>query len=303
MTEKPQEQLGVFRAIFESIRGREIAFFPRVTDEAGKLVPLADASAIAVIADELKTFSETDKDKLADALKLARQSLDEVMAQTEYQDGKATRLLTILTFMSAFSGLLFNRLVDGYPISQLGWETAGLIAASLLVVSSYLCFAFFAICAVAGALVTFHAIRARFRYPKEPASHGRVGSLLFYQPISRTHPQDWARSYKDPGTEAIRLGLESEYLKNYIIETYLVAAKVADKMRFLEPAQRLQSWAIKALLAWLFIVGAVFAIVPPTKGDSAPRVRAIVTPTSSTCIIGGTNGPSFSNSKQCGLDQ
>lgn len=300
MTEKPQEHLGVLRAVFESIRGREISFFPRVLNDAGRLIPLADASAIAEIAEELRQLSETDKNKLADALKLARQSLDEVTAQTEYQDGKATRLLTILTFMSAFSGLLFSRLADGYPISQLGWGTAGSIAASTLIVSSYLCFAFFAICAISGALVTFHAIRARFRYPKEPASHGRVSSLLFYLPISRTHPQKWARSFKDSETDSICVDLEIEYFKNYIIESYLVAAKVADKMRFLEPAQRLQSWAITALLGWLFMIAAIFAIVSPEKKGDTPSIRAIVTPTSSACIIGGTDVPPLSSIGKCG---
>src|SRR5688572_12207751 len=41
------------------------------------------------------------------ALDLAKASLEEVKAQTEYQDQKATRLLTITSFLSALSGALF----------------------------------------------------------------------------------------------------------------------------------------------------------------------------------------------------
>ncbi|RWK56805.1 hypothetical protein [Mesorhizobium sp.] len=47
---------------------------------------------------------------------LARESLDEVKALTDYRDGKATRLLTIITFLSALAGVLFGKLADLYPL-------------------------------------------------------------------------------------------------------------------------------------------------------------------------------------------
>lgn len=291
MTARKEEKLGVFGAIWASLWGRDIAFFPRVLDTKGRLVALDDKAAILQVSDEIKTLTPEEKEeKLDDLLKLARQSLDEVTAQTDYQDGKATRLLTILTFMSAFSGLLFNRLADGYPISTLTWVGTQTSAVSLGVIICYLLFALFAFCAVSGALVTFHAIRARFRYPKEAAKDVGPGSLLFYIPISRTQPAQWGKAFLDPSDSSkLRPDLKVEYLKNYIVESYLVAAKVADKMRFLEPAQRLQSWAIKVLLVWLLCVVGLFAFVSPLKKESNPMIRAVVTPSSSTCIIGGND--------------
>lgn len=295
------EELGIFRAIWQSLTDVEISFFPRVENDKGELIALDAQLAITRMANEIKLLSPTlKKDDLDDAMKLARQSLDEVTSQTEYQDGKATRLLTILTFMSAFSGLLFNRLADGYPIAHLSWTDASSTTVSLFVIICYVVFAIFTLLAVSGALVTFHAIRARFRYPKEAAEDLRPKSLLFYMSISRTQPDRWGKAFLDPlDSSKLKGDLKVDYLRNYIIESYLVAAKVADKMRFLEPAQRLQSWAIKALLLWLVLIAGAFAFVPAVKKESNPMIRAIVTPTSSTCIIGGTDGFAEASGKRC----
>lgn len=302
MTEVIQESLGVFRAIWEALLGRKITFFPRVLDEKGELVALDDKIAVAQVRKELKELAPDEKgEKLEDLLKLARQSLDEVTAQTDYQDGKATRLLTILTFMSAFSGLLFNRLADGYPISNLAWGDTPAAAISLGVIFCYSLFALFALCAICGALVTFHAIRARFRYPKEAAEDVGPRSLLFYIPISLTQPGQWGKAFLAPSDPSkLRPDLKIQYLKNYIVEAYLVAIKVADKVRFLEPAQRLQSWAIRALLAWLVCIAVLFAFVSPLKKESNPMIRAVVTSTSSSCVIGGNDVSAEPISKQIG---
>jgi hypothetical protein len=53
---------------------------------------------------------------LDSALDRARETLDEVKELTDYQDSKATRLLTIVTFLSALAGVLFARLVESYPV-------------------------------------------------------------------------------------------------------------------------------------------------------------------------------------------
>ncbi|APG86989.1 hypothetical protein SAMCCGM7_pB0274 (plasmid) [Sinorhizobium americanum CCGM7] len=66
------------------------------------------------------------------------------------------------------------------------------------------------------------------------------------------------------------------YLKNYITEAYLVATKVADKLRYLEPAQQLQSWAIKALIFWLIALSVTFVFVTPPQKDSNGVIRMSV---------------------------
>jgi hypothetical protein len=166
--------------------------------------------------------------------------LDEVKALTEYQDGNATRLLTIITFLSALSGVLFGRLVDGYPfnlaLSRAGapaWHTG-------LILFDYFGFAIFALLSVCGALITFHATRTRFRYP-EKLRLGPTKSFLFYRSIIEIPPAEWGRSFLASDDPSKLVGnLKLRYFRNYVVESYLVASKVADKLRYLEPAQVLQ---------------------------------------------------------------
>ncbi len=300
MTTEAEDKLGCAQAVVEAIAGKSISFFPRADDNRapGRLRTLTDKEAIEAIRAEVKHLAP-DEDALEDALKVARESLDEVTAQTDYQDGKATRLLTILTFMSAFSGLAFNRLADGYPLSIISWAGIGSSFNSGLVVVSYLLFAAFALLATSGALVTFHAIRARFRYPRAAAKDSPPASMLFWMGISRTQPDRWAKAFIDPAdTKNVAPELRIEYLRNYIVETYLIAAKVADKVRFLEPAQRIQSWAIKALFFWIIVTASVFAFVQPVKKESNPVIR-LETPISSVCVTGGKNVSTASNGQPC----
>jgi hypothetical protein len=300
MRTEAEDKLGCIQAVLEAIRGKSISFFPRADDNRapGKLRTLTDTEAIEAISAEVKHLAPNE-DALENALKVARESLDEVTAQTDYQDGKATRLLTILTFMSAFSGLAFNRLADGYPLSIISWADKWSSFNSGLVVVSYLLFAAFALLATSGALVTFHAIRARFRYPRAAAKDRPPASMLFWMGISRTQPNRWAKAFVDPA-DATKVApeLRTEYLRNYIVETYLIAAKVADKVRFLEPAQRIQSWAITALFSWIIITAGVFAFVHPVKKESNPVIR-IETPISSVCITGGNNVSTAANGQPC----
>lgn len=302
MTKKADKKLGCTRALFEAIADRPISFFPRVEDkrepDEGALRTMSDKEVISTIIAEVNALSPDDAG-LDDAVKLARESLDEVTAQTDYQDGKATRLLTILTFMSAFSGLVFNRLVDGYPLTTLAWTDRWAMAVSIFLITSYLLFAAFALLATSGALVTFHAIRSRFRYPKPAANGPYLESFLFWMAISRTQPNRWAKAFIDPAESSkIATNLKLEYLKNYVVETYLIGVKVADKVRILEPAQRLQSLALKVLFCWIFVTALLFAFVSPAKKDSNPLIRAVVSPTSSTCTIGGTDVSSITTSRE-----
>ncbi|NYT32067.1 hypothetical protein [Rhizobium sp. WYCCWR 11128] len=300
MRTEAEDKLGCAQAVFEAIAGKSISFFPRADDNRalGRLRTLTDKEAIEAISAEVKHLAP-DEDALEDALKVAHESLDEVTAQTDYQDGKATRLLTILTFMSAFSGLAFNRLADGYPLSIISWADKWSSFNSGLVGVSYLLFAAFALLATSGALVTFHAIRARFRYPRAAAKDRPPASMLFWMGISRTQPNRWAKAFIDQADpKNVAPELRIEYLRNYIVETYLIAAKVADKVRFLEPAQRIQSWAIKALFFWIIVTASVFAFVQPVKKESNPVIR-IETPISSVCITGGNNVSTAANGQPC----
>lgn len=301
MTQAKEETLSCIQAVWQAFFYQDISFFPRVDDNRapGKLRTLTAKEAVKIIADQLDSLSP-DPVALDAELKLARESLDEVTAQTDYQDGKATRLLTIVTFMSAFSGLAFNRLADGYPVSMITWTERWPSMNSVLVFLSYTLFAAFALLATAGALVTFHAIRTRFRYPREAAKDKKPSSMLFWIGISRTQPDQWGKAFVDQNDpKKISADLKAEYMKNYIAETYLIAAKVADKVRFLEPAQRIQSLAIKALFLWIIVTALVFSFVPSAKKESNSLIR-IETPNSTVCVTGGNDVSTTAIVKPCG---
>jgi len=120
-------------------------------------------------------------------------------------------------------------------------------------------------------------------------------------PISWTEPKNWARAFIDLNDSSkITPDIKVKYLKNYIVETYLVGVKVADKVRVLEPAQRLQSWAVKALILWIAVTALVFAFVPPAKKESNSVIR-IETPISSVCVTGGNNVSTAANGQPCAI--
>src|SRR3954464_9849983 len=70
---------------------------------------LAFASLIAKLDDW--SIPKDAVDRVHDA---ARASLNEVKALTEYEDGKVSRLLTIVAFLSALVGAVFTRFASDY---------------------------------------------------------------------------------------------------------------------------------------------------------------------------------------------
>lgn len=267
------------KAIYHALLGHEIDYYPRVL-EGGKPVLLdtdaltSEFAAAASHWTDLAGNTKADIDRLDDAIKLARQSLDEVKDQTEYQDQKATRLLTVTTFLTAFSGLLFSRMLDAYPRSSFAAQppfSQGLLCAS------YLLFATFVLSAVFGALITFHATRTRFKYVHDgeiSRDDCQPRSRLFYRGILRVRPKAWALTFVTPHADPNKKidpildpALKQAYLRDLVGETYLVAAKTADKLRFLDPAQRLLAMSLTCLLAWLVSLAIVAVVVtpPPSK--------------------------------------
>ncbi|RWL75139.1 MAG: hypothetical protein EOR69_31970 [Mesorhizobium sp.] len=282
-------------AIWNAFRARDIEHFPRLT-ACGGVVTLKSEDVLKEIAAATKNLIDARAENATDggegsrvappseimkaALERGRESLDEVKGLTEYQDQKATRLLIITTFLSALSGALFGRFNQVYPLPDLlnisDWRT-------LLVVASYLAFSLFLLSAVGGALVIFHATRTRFKFPEpDPSNPERElaapKSHLFFPAIISVRPSAWAESFlgQAPSSDSLqpRHDLSMRYLRNYIGESYLVAAKVADKVRYLEPAQDILAFALRSLLVWLILIGLVNVLVAPTPhpDPSAPLV-------------------------------
>lgn len=192
--------------------------------------------------------------------KLTRESLDEVIRLTEYQDAKATRLLTVNSFIGAIVGVLFVYFKDLYPIGVVQScfrSNPHHLFLGFTLSLTYMLFFLYAIYFSAGAMVIFFAIRTRFAIPKmwnDSDQPSPPKSRLFYSLICSVTPKAWARSFryndfleKEPDL------LLTDYVKNHIIETYLVAHKVKDKIRLLEPGQRLLFNSIRIMLMWFAI--------------------------------------------------
>lgn len=61
---------------------------------------------------------------------------------------------------------------------------------------------------------------------------------------------------------ALRDDLRQRYLQHLVSETYLVAAKAADKLRYLEPAQSLLAYSLRFLFIWLLLLASLSIFAP-----------------------------------------
>lgn len=281
MTNTPDPApLGRIAAIWDALWSRSIDFYPKVM--------VNDAPKLLTSPEIIKEFGEAsvhwtrlaDDDDLDDALKLARDSLDEVKSQTEYQDQKATRLLTVTTFVTALSAALFARLVDGFPFGKVMEQPWWMI---LLIGAAYILFGIFLMYSLCGALVTFHATRTRFKYKKHShvsVEDGPAPSRLFYQGIIKVRPSIWSLEFvgpkpaSDTDTPTLSPKLKANYLADMVGETYLIACKTADKLRYLDPAQRLLATALKCLIAWILLL-AVLAVLQQEKVSPPTAVKLV----------------------------
>jgi hypothetical protein len=102
---------------------------------------------------------------------------------------------------------------------------------------------------------------------------------LFYKEIIQVPPENWVRTFvsEGPATDqfTVRKDLAIEYFRNHITESYLVAAKVADKLRYLMPAQEILAWSLRILLIWIVVGSVTFAIVPEQPKPTASAIPAV----------------------------
>jgi hypothetical protein len=278
--------LGRGAAIWNELWWREADFYPRVA-QGGAISTVGTLQMVEEMEKASARWQRLDdNDALKSAIDLAKQSLAEVKAQTEYQDQKATRLLTVTTFLSALSGLLFSRFEDAYPIDTITSQPLG---SAVLLGCCYGAFAAFVIISLSGALVTFHATRTRFKYPPYQTTEEQEKdpeSLLFYGGLIRSRPRAWIKGWvtagadRDPGDKpTLRDDLRQRYFRHLVSETYLVAAKTADKLRYLEPAQSLLAISLRFLFLWLLLLAPVSILVPSTKPPAQPtKVTLVLAP-------------------------
>lgn len=208
------------------------------------------------IAEELQGL-QTANTAFEGQIGRAKESLEEVKKLTEYQDQKIARLLTISAFLTAAASTIFSRALEIHPFPQNLdnlWHTA-------LLSAFYILFAIYLMLTGLGALVSFYAMQTRFVWNgKEEGSAPR--SFLFYQGIASFSPEDWAKSFLAKDGQSPSMSLAAEYYKNYILESYLVATKIKEKLEYLQPGQYLLQFAIRFLVLWFVSLFLVLICVP-----------------------------------------
>jgi hypothetical protein len=196
---------------------------------------------------------------------LARISLNEVKALTEYEDGKVSRLLTVVAFLSAVGAAVFTRLATEYAIPSLAsycltWDW-------WLPWMSYLFFFLYVSVVSLAVLIMLGAIKPTFNVPatwKGPAKTGLPTSMIFYKNMLDVTAPKWGEAFAELSGDDGK-PLKSYYAKCYIGEAYLVAQKAADKLRVVSPGVMALQWAMAILLIFFWLFACTVQFVAPAN--------------------------------------
>lgn len=180
---------------------------------------------------------------------LTERSLKEVIALTEYEDTKAQRILTAIAFLAALAGAIFaiscKSLLDAQVLAthlslslKPNWIGIAVIGG----------FALYSISLAVGASIVLWAVKPTFNVPSSWTSAPTMpASFLFFQQILSVPPDVWVNAYKNSTVTA----LSQEYIKNSVMETYIVAEKVRIKLEPLTQGVRILYLSTVFLAIWL----------------------------------------------------
>ncbi|WP_156941339.1 hypothetical protein [Mesorhizobium sp. LNJC405B00] len=200
----------------------------------------------------------------------ARASLNEVKALTEYEDGKVSRLLTVIAFLSAVVGAVFTRFATDYAWP--GLDNINPSAGWLLPTSTYFTFFIYAVVVTWSVFTALNAIRPTFNVPATWNGHDATGlppSMIFYNGMLDVSAPKWGEAFEtlagEEGTD-----LKRYYAKCYVIEAYLVAEKVAQKLAAINPCVNALRAAMVILMVFFVLFAATIAFVDPTHSGAVP---------------------------------
>jgi hypothetical protein len=208
----------------------------------------------------------------------AKASLAEVKALTEYEDGKASRLLTIAAFLSAAVAAVFTRFATDYPWPGFGAFDTDRVSA--LTMATYAAFFAYIVLVTISVLIILSAVKPRFKIPTSwtPGSKAdRPMSMLFYKGILDVTASAWGEAFIGLGTNKGE-DLKAYYAKCYIAESYLIAEKVADKLRLLRPGVAALQAAMWVLVVFFALSGANVVLVKTSNATAANRASVPAAP-------------------------
>ncbi|MEO8455502.1 MAG: hypothetical protein ABI454_10100 [Sphingomicrobium sp.] len=213
-----------------------------VGDGTSRLLGAKDTASLVEILRDWK-IPEGREEAVHD---MARASLDQVKASTEYDDARA--LLTIVAFLTALAGAVFNRFSATYDLPR--WYEIARNWNYVWPALTYAMFGAYAVIVAGSAFAVFGAMKPTFFQARNSCA-SRPQVVGFHERLIESHPHAWGQSFVDlTGDSASGPdNLKAHYAKHYILETYLVAEKVALKLKKAAPAV----WWLQ--LSMLFLAG------------------------------------------------
>lgn len=235
------------------------------------------------------TIPEAD---LGEMFKATQRSLDTVTHLTEYEDDKANRVLTAMAFVSALAGVTFVVIPSRFPLSApLILFRSGLTSQAILLSTTYLAFIAYSLSLIVGVAVILNAVRPRFNVPTTWKSEGSTpASRLFFEKIAEVSPTDWAKSFTTTTTSE----LLSDYIKDSVLESYLVAEKIGTKLKGLKRGFK---WLFASTVMLGFVLPLIVAtlVFVPEISDrlgTAAAMQTSVAPNGKAGPIDQTGSPS-----------
>jgi hypothetical protein len=221
----------------------------------------AEQPAVPVVIESQLNSWTVDQNDMPQLLAQTARSLDTVTKLTQYEDEKANRLLTAIAFLSAFVATLFATIPNRFPPGSIDklWNE-GLHVRSMLLESDYGLFCLYAVLVSVGVSMILYGVQPRFNLPKVPTSKKGPKSLLFYRFIIETVPEEWGKAFSGVSSH----DLEMQYVKNSIVETYLVAQKIPVKIKWVTRGVRcfLAAALVVTVLACSIVVTLVTTAAP-----------------------------------------
>lgn len=178
-------------------------------------------------------------------------------------------------------GAVFTRFATDYPWP--GFQAPATNCLSAVTIAAYLASFAYVLLVTASVLFILGAVKPQFNVPKSWSNSAREGlppSMLFYKLILDVTAPNWGEAFIKLGTNGD--DLKAYYARCYIAKTYLVAGKVAEKLRVLSPGVGALRIAMGILLLFFFLFGANVMFVG-SQAVSGPRAStaAISEPTPS----------------------
>jgi phosphoglycolate phosphatase-like HAD superfamily hydrolase len=184
-----------------------------MSSDAGRPETKKPPSEFALAAAKLDSWTPTDESEYPKILQIVQRSLDTTTKLTEYEDGKAARVLTAMAFVSGLSVAIHN-----LTVNQIGPDSPEL---TKVIHTVYL---LYYTAVIIGSMFLLYAIFPRFNIPKRDQSY--PFSLTFSPEIVRVKLNDWVEQFSSRSAPQLQL----RAIRNEILEARLVAEKCAWKV-------------------------------------------------------------------------